>query len=564
MNKRPLARLAEHAWAFSAMFGAVTLANLEFVEHALPSRATMFTPPAHVVLMISVFIIMPAAVLFAIDRAIALGASARTLRVFRAGVLGLAMFFIARQLQMYNGSVGSLTEPFTSHWMLSAGLAAVVLAGLLALAYRAQRQATVFFQYLGVVAVPLLLVSLVQLQPEQITPPGYDRVVVPQQGGGDQPVFVFVFDELSYDVLAADDSPDREAFPNFAALADEGVWFTNATTNYFHTQFVIPSMLIGLEPLTKDYQLWAYPQFGLVEGRFFAKCGVLYTCRGPARTIAEHPRQMFSYISERWLYEVLPDAAAGVAAGPVKGVLGDFGGINPAVDPHARHIFTKSHFQQLLSDISADESRGRIYFFHTLVTHHPYLYDRTGGPASSAEDTTFDEDQQSAAVYARYREQAMYADAMLGEFIATLKVQGLYEDAVIVLTADHGLRRVPSPAEAIPVDQEVARVPLLIRAPGLAPAVSGVDYQHMDFGATLADVLDEQADAAGEGISAFAEERPLRDKVHYISDPYRDRYWKYVAIPGESTWRLVAETEGNLAAVAFGEEAPPLSAAIED
>ena len=46
--------------------------------------------------------------------------------------------------------------------------------------------------------------------------------------------------------------------------------------------------------------------------------------------------------------------------------------------------------------------------------------------------------------------------------------------------------------------------------------VSEVEYQHIDFGPTLAGLLGLPPPAGSEGVSAFSEERPDRDKTFAI------------------------------------------------
>ncbi len=51
------------------------------------------------------------------------------------------------------------------------------------------------------------------------------------------PVFMIIFDELSYDLIAKDSRIDAASFPNMAGLAADGLWFTNATSNHWMTEW---------------------------------------------------------------------------------------------------------------------------------------------------------------------------------------------------------------------------------------------------------------------------------------------------------------------------------------
>ncbi len=78
------------------------------------------------------------------------------------------------------------------------------------------------------------------------------------------------------------------------------------------------------------------------------------------------------------------------------------------------------------------------------------------------------------------------------------------------------------------------RVPLIIHAPSVDEhgVVLDVEYQHIDFGPTLADVLGLPMPTAGDGVSAFSEERPDRDKtfairsIEFVSNE-EDAVWEH-------------------------------------
>jgi arylsulfatase A-like enzyme len=75
-------------------------------------------------------------------------------------------------------------------------------------------------------------------------------------------------------------------------------------------------------------------------------------------------------------------------------------------------------------------------------------------------------------------------------------------------------------------------VPLVIRAPGLSSRASDVDYQHLDFGPTLTDVLGLPPPNDAEGVSAFSEERPQRDKV------FREAFEVYIYSEEDDSWHF--------------------------
>ena len=562
MNETPSSRLFAHARALSMALGCVTLGNLEFVGHALPLPGTVYTSGSHVGAMLVVFVALPTLFLFVLDRVIFLSWGTNPLRVYRSGMLGLALFFIGRELHLYSDLVDPVTSLMTPGGGIGIGLGAALAAVAIWICYSAQKPVSMFFEYMGVVSLVLVVFVAVVWASNPSPPESYADIVTLETKTNDGPVFVLVFDELSYAVLSDDGELDRSSFPNFARLADDGAWFTNATTNYYHTRFVIPSLLASMQSLTNEYELWSYPQHAFVESLMWDGCGTSYTCRGAAYRASDNPTQLFAHSIDRWAHEVLPDSIAGIASTPAKWLLGDLNEPPPTSDPLGIHLFTEEHWAEFLGDISADGSRGRAYLFHSMLPHFPFIFDKDGDVTSSSQNTTLYNDPFSAETYENYRQQTMFADRMLGEFLERLEEEGLSEDAVVIVTGDHGLRRIDTAiTDVIDVDPESVYIPLLIKAPGLAPSILDVDYQHIDFGPTLMDALGLPVEGWSPGVSALAEERPNRDKVFYTSD-HDQRYWKYVYNVARSEWVVVDEVEGRLSEIALSAAQPDAGSVV--
>src|SRR5918995_3271908 len=90
------------------------------------------------------------------------------------------------------------------------------------------------------------------------------------------------------------------------------------------------------------------------------------------------------------------------------------------------------------------EARNTLHFLHILLPHDPYLYLPSGtmypgGNTEGLVDRIWVEDDQLPKLgYQRYLLQVGYVDTMIGELVARLKAAGLYDSALIVITADHG------------------------------------------------------------------------------------------------------------------------------
>jgi hypothetical protein len=354
-------------------------------------------------------------------------------------------------------------------------------------------------------------------------------------------------DELAYEQLGGDQGVDATAFPNVAALAADSASMTNATTNYVNTARIVPSFIDATGTLSDDYQVRLYDQYAYVESLVWDECGERYTCRGSAYVSGEQRTPLLGVTLRRSLYEAAPSFMNGLLDGATGWLTGGLDAPSPAVDELGVHTFTAAQSEAFLSDIDARTAPGTAFFAHILLPHAPYVFNADGsivdGPLSYAED----DPRVVAEVTARYHEQTRYLDSFIGELTSRLKQEGLYQDSVILLTGDHGMRRYTAHdprgniGDDAEITGEIANVPLFIHGPGIEPGEYHVDYQHMDFGATLLDVLGRDH-PGGSGVSAFATERPEREKVLYIDYSSED-YARYVYDEDTGTWTLTERVQ---------------------
>jgi membrane-anchored protein YejM (alkaline phosphatase superfamily) len=108
----------------------------------------------------------------------------------------------------------------------------------------------------------------------------------------------------------------------------------------------------------------------------------------------------------------------------------------------------------------------------------------------------------AAAVLDMYDNSLAYLDAQLARLFAHLKAQHLWDSTVVVLTGDHGQAFYEHGFSAhgnLPFT-ELARAPLLIRAPDLAPGLDDRPAQHVDVPPTILSILGLPPHPAFQGI----------------------------------------------------------------
>ena len=154
----------------------------------------------------------------------------------------------------------------------------------------------------------------------------------------------------------------------------------------------------------------------------------------------------------------------------------------------------------------------------------------------------------------QYDGEIAYADHWLGRLIERLKAEGLYDDALIIVTSDHGefLGEHQLLSHGVGVYEGGLRIPILVKYPGGKHAGEVVEHRVsiVDIFATVLEVLDfkiPECSAVPLGAPArellYAEDFENASNVDRFGDRYRgDRTaafhgdWKYIsstAAPGE-------------------------------
>ena len=104
-----------------------------------------------------------------------------------------------------------------------------------------------------------------------------------------------------------------------------------------------------------------------------------------------------------------------------------------------------------------------------------------------------------------YADSLAYVDVQIAKLFQFLQSNGLWENTVIVLTGDHGQafyeHNFASHASAI--FNEVMRVPLLFRAPGLKSGVEDRLAQHVDIAPSILGLLGLPVHPSFQGIDLF-------------------------------------------------------------
>ncbi len=396
-----------------------------------------------------------------------------------------------------------------------------------------------------------------------------------------RPLVMIVFDELPVaSLMDTQGEIDATRFPNFARLADQATWFRNATSLSPNTPGSVPTIESGLDPADGALPTSVdYPRnlFTLLGGTYDLDVTETITQLCPstvcARVDATGDQGFF-----RGLGRTLEDASVvyGHATLPpslredLPGVDQSWGGfLESATDgndidgggtgvsgseapattttfPQGINDFMTARNQAMAAELPrgtgellrtmteriGPEAESRLYFVHDgLFPHFNWrttpdgrTYHGQGGPPGSVDGRWGSDEFLIRQGQQRHLLQVGYADTLLGQLFDRLQAEGIWDDAMIVVTADHGIAFTADHDKRTPNDEtvdEIYRVPMFIRVPGEREGeVSDENAMNIDVLPTIVDVLGIHTDWEFDGRSLFGDEPPPEDKpVFYGTGP---------------------------------------------
>jgi Sulfatase len=184
---------------------------------------------------------------------------------------------------------------------------------------------------------------------------------------------------------------------------------------------------------------------------------------------------------------------------------------------------------------------------HTLLPHEPWIYLPSGHQSRPPGNDPvpginrvmgFDNPDLTTHNHQRHLLQEGFVDHEIGRLLARLRRTGLLDDALLVVTADHGYAfevGTPSRREVTESNiEQIASVPLFVKAPGQTSGkIDPALVRNMDIVPTIADLLNVRLDWRHDGYSAFSKVTRARKEV---SIPRRD-FSRVISIGGEELER---------------------------
>ena len=359
------------------------------------------------------------------------------------------------------------------------------------------------------------------------------------------PVVMLVVDELPVaSLMNASGGIDAAMFPSFARLAERSTWFRNATAVHDFTEIALPAILTGSYADKRKLPIAShYPQnvFTLLGGAYDVHASEAFTqlCPLSICTASPKPAPAFwprwrSMISDlRIVYEhVVAPPSFEDSLPSIDQTWSNFGGpggkpaseapdadggkIDLSADPLGElRAFTRS--------ITASP-RPAFWFAHVEVPHAPWRYLPSGqeypqrSPIPGRVGQVWGDDEWLLAqAYQRHLMQTAAVDRELGALLEKLEATGLFDRALVVVTAAHGVSfRSGSDLRVIRGETagEIAAVPMFFKLPGQrAGRIDDRPVQTFDVVPTIADVLDVEGMHPTDGVSVFADGPTRTERV---------------------------------------------------
>jgi hypothetical protein len=262
--------------------------------------------------------------------------------------------------------------------------------------------------------------------------------------GADPPVVMIVLDEFpTISLLDRAGRIDRIRYPNFAALAGASTWFPYATASVDETGRAMEALLTGNTPPER---------------------------RRPA-TYTENPANLFTLLGRRYRVRASEEVTSMCPES-----------LCPEVRTKDRrlvlHELAHGRPARFASWVAGLRRTGRptFYFKHVLLPHVPLRYLPSGKHYSSRAHElvpgvtrAFHDRWLVEQIYQRHLLQLGFTDRLLGAALDRLRETGLWNRALVVVTADNGEsfgrfgdRHVITPRKAA----DVGLTPLFVKLPG--------------------------------------------------------------------------------------------------
>lgn len=323
-------------------------------------------------------------------------------------------------------------------------------------------------------------------------------------------VVLVVVESLRADQLRAYGA-HRDVMPTVDALARGARVFTNAYAQASHSSYA------SLVPISSHYPLRSPTTYAFPKNPTYARVLIHDVLKplgyrtGVFSSQNEHWQGMINYLDtghiDRFFHPEIFD-------GPTYVMAGDWGFANWVKG--TKHAGSVDDHETVSEAVRWIGDGGAAPFFLAMNlqnSHVPYRvpdgFPHKFGPARVDFTLTFGAFPRDRVDIVKdlYADSLTYVDAQISHLVEHLQRQGLWDRTIIVITGDHGQSFYEHgfAGHGGPIFDEVMRVPLIVRAPGLPPGIDDRAAQHVDVAPSIFHLLGLPPHPSFQGTSLVSE-----------------------------------------------------------
>ncbi len=321
-------------------------------------------------------------------------------------------------------------------------------------------------------------------------------------------VIILIVESLRADQLRIYGS-GRDVMPAVEALTRESRVFAHTYSTSSHSDYASPVPLSSHYPL-RSATTYTYPE------KFTYPRVMIYDVLKPLG----YQTAIFSSSNEYWggMFNYLQTGNldrffhAATFKGPTYVSPGDTGLADwVRKTKHAGSVDDRFTVSEAIQWIDALNTEPFFLSMNFQNSHLPYVvprdFQRRFSPDKLDFTIRFGHFPQNKAHIVKdvYADSLAYVDSQIARLFEHLKRRGIWDRTVVVLTGDHGQAFYEHgfAAHASAIMNEVMKVPLVIRVPGLQPRVESRPAQHIDIAPSVLDLLRLPPHPSFQGISLF-------------------------------------------------------------
>jgi hypothetical protein len=389
------------------------------------------------------------------------------------------------------------------------------------------KSARTFVQILSpsIVIVPLLFFLSPSIRKVYATPP----VSVQPKIESRTNVVLIIFDEFSANSLMDEGhNIDAVRFPHVAELPKQFTWYRHASASADETKWAVPAILTGRYPeMKKNATLADYPDnlFTLLAASYELEVREQITdlCPRKGDSNTDYVSTALDMLAV-YLQLVVPESYSSKFPS-LGGQWTNFWG-NPANRRNGEGVAWE--FEAFL-DSMRPRTKPALYFIHSYLPHAPWYFFPSGKkydvqsagpfgiPAMYPNSLWGHDYWPLVSSLQRYLLTLGYLDRLVGRLMDRLHQEQLFDNSLIIVTADHGIafepgdqRRAVTPTNF----SDIMNVPLFVKLPQqTVGSINDEKTETIDILPTIADVLNIRVGWKMDGVSLFdpsARKRPTQ------------------------------------------------------